>query len=40
MAIIFRLLLYPRARALATWMSELVPSSKPFDLTVDCTSWR
>jgi hypothetical protein len=30
MAIIFRLLRYPRARALAAWMSELVPSSKPL----------
>src|SRR5664280_844998 len=29
-AIIFRLLRYPRARALAAWMSELVPSSKPL----------
>src|SRR5664280_499655 len=36
MAIIFRLLRYPRARALAAWMSELVPSSKPLLMRLAC----
>src|SRR5664280_2310132 len=36
MAIIFRLLRYPRARALAAWLSELVPSSKPLLMRLAC----
>src|SRR5664280_3243146 len=36
MAIIFRLLRYPRARALAACMSELVPSSKPLLMRLAC----
>src|SRR5664280_2452404 len=36
MAIIVRLLRYPRARALAAWMSELVPSSKPLLMRLAC----
>src|SRR5450759_1543854 len=36
MATIFRLLRYPRARALAAWMSELVPSSKPLLMRLTC----
>src|SRR5450756_252121 len=36
MATIFRLLRYPRARALSAWMSELVPSSKPLLMRLTC----